>query len=62
MATLFIGGGRFATVTTEAVTLASGGQRSLLAAYAWLQWLLPALAFAFAAWMGRPRRFGQGRA
>ncbi|NUO72147.1 MAG: ABC transporter permease [Frateuria sp.] len=60
--TLFIGGGRFATVTTEAVTLASGGQRSLLAAYAWLQWLLPALAFAFAAWMGRPRRFGQGRA
>ena len=55
--TLFIGAGRFATVTTEAVTLASGGQRSLLAAFAWLQWLLPALVFAGAAALGRPRRF-----
>ncbi len=56
--TLFIGAGRFATVTTEAVTLASGGQRSLSAAYAWLQWLLPVLMFGLAAWVGRPRRFG----
>ena len=55
--TLFIGGGRYASVTTEAVTLASGGQRSLTAAYAWLQWLLPVLGFALAAWAGRPRRF-----
>lgn len=55
--TLFVGAGRFATVTTEAVTLASGAQRSLTAAYAWLQWLLPALVFAMAAWLGRPRRF-----
>jgi putative thiamine transport system permease protein len=55
--TLFVGAGRFATVTTEAVTLASGAQRSLTAAYAWLQWLLPALAFAVAAWAGRPRKF-----
>lgn len=55
--TLFVGGGRYATVTTEAVGLASGGQRSLLAAYAWLQWLLPAAMFALAAWAGRPRRF-----
>ncbi len=55
--TLFVGAGRFATVTTEAVTLASGAQRSLTAAYAWLQWLLPALVFAVAAWLGRPRRF-----
>ena len=55
--TLFIGAGRFSTVTTEAVALSSGGQRSLLAAYAWLQWLLPALVFALAAWAGRPRRF-----
>ena len=58
--TLFIGAGRFATVTTEAVTLASGGQRSLSAAYAWLQWLLPVLMFGVAAWLGRPRRFVQG--
>jgi putative thiamine transport system permease protein len=55
--TLFVGAGRFATVTTEAVTLASGAQRSLTAAYAWLQWLLPALMFVVAAWVGRPRRF-----
>jgi putative thiamine transport system permease protein len=57
--TQFIGAGRFSTVTTEAVALASGGQRSLLAAYAWLQWLLPALAFALAAWLGQPRRFAR---
>ncbi len=55
--TLFVGAGRFTTVTTEAVTLASGAQRSLTAAYAWLQWLLPALMFGVAAWAGRPRRF-----
>ncbi len=55
--TLFIGAGRFQTVTTEAVALASGGHRSLMAAYAWLQWLLPALVFAGAAWLGQPRRF-----
>lgn len=57
--TLFVGAGRFNTVTTEAVTLASGAQRSLTAAYAWLQWLLPALMFAAAAWLGRPLRFGK---
>ena len=55
--TLFVGAGRFATVTTEAVTLASGAQRSLTSAYAWLQWLLPVIGFALAAWAGRPRRF-----
>ena len=57
--TLFVGAGRFATVTTEAVTLASGAQRSLTAAFAWLQWLLPALMFGVAAWLGRPRRFAR---
>ena len=55
--TLYLGAGRFATVTTEAVNLAAGGQRSLSAAYAWLQWLLPVLVFAGAALLGRPRRF-----
>lgn len=53
--TLYIGEGRIVTVTTEAVTLSSGGQRSLVAAFAWLQWLLPALAFGLAAWLGKPR-------
>ena len=60
--TLFVGAGRFATVTTEAVTLASGAQRSLTAAYAWLQWLLPALMFGAAAWVGRPRHFARASA
>ncbi|WP_439589834.1 ABC transporter permease [Hydrogenophaga sp.] len=55
--TLYVGAGRFSTVTTEAVTLASGGQRSLTSAYAGLQILLPVLVFGLAAWLGRPRRF-----
>jgi putative thiamine transport system permease protein len=55
--TLFVGAGRIGTVTTEAVTLAAGAQRALTAAYAWLQWLLPVLVFALAAWTGRPRCF-----
>ena len=59
--TLFVGAGRFATVTTEAVTLASGSQRSLTAAYAWLQWLLPVLGFALATWAAQPRRFAPPR-
>ena len=57
--TLFVGAGRFATVTTEAVTLASGAQRSLTAAYAWLQWLLPVLMFGSAAWVGQPKKFSR---
>lgn len=56
--TLYVGAGRWNTVTTEAVTLAAGAQRSLTGAYAWLQFALPVLGFALAAWVGRPRRFG----
>jgi putative thiamine transport system permease protein len=48
LSTQFIGAGRHATLTTEAVTLASGGQRSMSAAFALLQALLPALGFAAA--------------
>ena len=55
--TLYVGAGRLSTVTTEAVTLASAGQRSLSAAFAWLQWALPVLVFAFAGIIGAPRRF-----
>ena len=55
--TRFIGAGRFPTVTTEAVTVASGAQRSLTSAYAVLQWLLPALGFGLAAWVRHARRF-----
>lgn len=59
--TQFIGAGRHATVTTEAVTLASGGQRHTAAAFAALQALLPAIGFGMAAWIGhRRRRAGDG--
>jgi putative thiamine transport system permease protein len=53
--TVYVGAGRVATVTTEAIALAAGGQRSLMAAFAWLQWLLPALVFVGAAAWGRTR-------
>lgn len=46
--TLFVGAGRLTTVTTEAIGLSAGGQRSLLAAFAVLQAVLPLLAFAIA--------------
>lgn len=47
--------GRYSTLPMEAVTLASGGNRSLTAAYA-LALALPALlAFALSATLGRPR-------
>ena len=53
LSTQFIGAGRHASVTTEALTLASGGQRNLAAAFAVLQGALPAAVFAAAWWLGR---------
>ena len=46
--TLLIGGGRIETLTTEAVALSSGGNRRLIGAFAVLQLVLPAAAFAAA--------------
>lgn len=46
LSTRYLGAGRVATLTTETVALASGGDRRPLAAYALLQWLLPALVFS----------------
>jgi putative thiamine transport system permease protein len=58
--TLFAGGGRFATLTTEAVALAAGGDRRVIGVYALLQMGLPFLGFALAqgipAWRFRHRR------
>jgi putative thiamine transport system permease protein len=58
--TLFAGGGRFVTLTTEAVALNSGGDRRVTAVFAFLQAALPliafALAFALPAWVFRDRR------
>ncbi|GAB4355115.1 MAG: ABC transporter permease subunit [Kiloniellaceae bacterium] len=52
--TLFAGGGRFATLTTEAVGLAAGGDRRVIGVYAFLQALLPLIAFAAALAVPKP--------
>ncbi len=46
--TLLIGGGRWPTITTEAVALASGGNRRVIGVYAFVQMLLPFIGFALA--------------
>ncbi len=46
--TLFVGGGRFSTLTIEAVNLSASGNRRIIAVYALLQALLPLLCFAAA--------------
>jgi putative thiamine transport system permease protein len=61
--TLFAGNGRVATLTTEAVTLASGADRRLIALYALLQSCLPFAAYLAAATLPaltRARRPGLG--
>jgi putative thiamine transport system permease protein len=62
--TLFVGAGRVATITTEAVTLSSGADRRVTAVYATVQATLPllayALAFALPALVFRNRRALQG--
>jgi len=47
--TLLIGAGRVPTITTEAVALASGGNRRLIGIYALVQSLIPFIIFALAA-------------
>ena len=46
--TLLIGGGRWPTITTEAVALASGGDRRVIGVYAFVQMLLTFVGFALA--------------
>ena len=46
--TVLIGAGRLDTITTDAVALASGGNRRVIGVYAFLQMLLPALGFLVA--------------
>lgn len=60
LATLFAGGGRMATLATEAVTLASGGDRRVLGVYAVAQAGLPLLFYAAA--LGLPRLVWRHRA
>ena len=47
--TVLIGAGRWPTITTEAVALASGGDRRLIGVYAFLQMALPFIGFSIAA-------------
>ena len=58
--TLYSGAGRFHTVTTQAVALASGGNLRAQAVQAFVQWLLPALGFLglliISLWIGHKRR------
>lgn len=51
--TLFAGAGRIATITTEALTLATGGDRGTVAVYGFLQAAIPLAAYALA--LGLPR-------
>lgn len=59
LSTLFVGAGRVPTLTTEAVGVAAGGDRRLVAVLAFIQMLLPfavfALAFCLPAWRHRYR-------
>ncbi|MDA8478918.1 thiamine ABC transporter permease [Citrobacter sp. Awk 4] len=57
---LWLGAGRYPTLTTEAVALSSGGNNAILAAQALWQLLLPLLVFALTAlisrWIGSSRQ------
>ena len=57
---LLIGGGRVETLTTEAVAVASGGNRRVIGAYGLMQMLLPFLGFAVA--LAVPRWLFRNRA
>lgn len=57
--TLFMGAGRIATLTTEAVTLSSGSDRRVIGTYAVLQALLPFAAYGLALLL--PRIFYRDR-
>ncbi len=58
--TVFAGGGRYVTLTTEAVSLAAGADRRVIGVYVFLQAALPFVAFVIAlglpAWLYRDRR------
>ncbi|HRD66251.1 MAG TPA: ABC transporter permease subunit [Candidatus Competibacter sp.] len=54
--TLFAGAGHYTTVTTEAVTLATGANRRIIGVYAAVQAALPLLGFAAALQVARRRQ------
>ncbi|MBU0463934.1 MAG: ABC transporter permease, partial [Proteobacteria bacterium] len=46
--TMLVGAGRFSTITTEVVSIASGSDRRAIAVYALIQQFLPMMMYAFA--------------
>ncbi|HEX6143576.1 MAG TPA: hypothetical protein VFZ01_12720, partial [Geminicoccaceae bacterium] len=58
--TVFAGAGRLATLATEALSLAAGGNRRIVGLFAFVLAVLPLLGFAIAlsipAWRFRDRR------
>jgi putative thiamine transport system permease protein len=56
--TLFAGAGRFSSLTTEAVSLAAGADRRVIAIYVFAQSILPLVPFALALLLSRRRRNG----
>ena len=60
LSTLFVGAGRVPTLTTEAVSIAAGGDRRLIAVLAFVQMALPLalflIAFAVPGWRFRNRK------
>jgi putative thiamine transport system permease protein len=58
--TMYMGAGRFMTITTETVSLAGGSDRRVIAVYALCQFMLPLLVYCLAiflpAWFFRQRR------
>jgi len=59
LVTQLLGAGRVATLTTEAVALASGGERRVIGVWALVQTVLPAVAFGLA--IGIPRLVWRNR-
>ncbi len=62
LSTLFVGAGRFPTLTTEAIALSAGGDRRALAAIAFVQMALPLMAFTLAFTLSQPRKFSPASA
>jgi len=49
--TLYVGAGRFATITTETVSLSSGSDRRIIGVYALCQFILPLVGYILATWL-----------
>lgn len=57
--TLYVGAGRFSTITTEVVAMGVSADRRVLGVYAMIQWVLPLVIFTLALWL--PRWVYRGR-